>query len=69
MKVVLNAFGTLGDPGDVVEVEDGQASAMLAYGGAHRVDEELEETRRSIIELVDGAAELLPATPLRGPAP
>jgi ubiquinone/menaquinone biosynthesis C-methylase UbiE len=63
VKVVLNAFGALGKPGDVVEVD--QADAMLAYGAAHRIDDQLEETRACIVELVDGAAELLPAEPVR----
>lgn len=69
MKVVLNAFGALGNPGDVVELGHADAEPMLAFGAAHRLDEALEVTRQSIIELVDGAAEVLPPEPLRGPAP
>lgn len=69
MRILLNAFGWHGNPGDVVELEDAVAAPLLAFGGAHRLDEALEETRRSIVELVDGAAKLLPPEPLRGRAP
>lgn len=65
--VVLNSYGAHGNPGEVIELAEADAAPMLAFGTAHLLDPQLEETRRSILDAVPGAAALLPPEPLRAP--
>jgi hypothetical protein len=63
MKVRLNCWRGEDGPGDIVEIPDADAAALLHHGGAHRVDDDKPAPTGRVVK---GSATLASASQTTG---